>query len=120
MYDGDPMMGGGSISFVPLDGQQGTAAGGAIDKDGKFMMSTYEPGDGSMAGNFRVVIMQSTVDEVETVGDTDVEGAEDTSAEFTVPEEKRIPFEYADPSNSPLEVEVDADGENDLTLELSK
>jgi hypothetical protein len=120
LFGGEPMMGGGAISFVPLDNQPGKAAGGTIDKEGKFTMSTYDPGDGSMAGKFRVVVVQSTVEEIETVGDTDIEGAEDTSAEFTVPEAKRIPYTYADTANSPLMVEVKSDGINELTLELSK
>lgn len=120
MFNGEPMMGGGAISFVPLDNQMGKAAGGMIDKEGKFTMSTYDPDDGSMAGKFRVIVVQSTVEEIETVGDTDAEGAEDTSAEFTVPVDKRIPFTYADTANSPLMTEVKADGPNELTLELSK
>lgn len=119
LFRGEPMMGGGAISFVPLDHQEGKAAGGIIDKEGKFTMSTYDSDDGSMAGNFRVIVVQSTVEEIETVGDTDAEGAEDTSTKFTVPESKRIPFTYADPANSPLKVEVTADGQNELTLELS-
>lgn len=120
LFNGEPMMGGGAISFVPLDNQLGKAAGGMIDKEGKFTMSTYDPDDGSMAGKFRVVVMQSTVEEIETVGDTDVEGAEDTSGEFTVPVAKRISFTYADTANSPLMTEVKADGPNELTLELSE
>jgi len=120
LFNGEPMMGGGAISFVPLDNQLGKAAGGTIDKEGKFTMSTYDPDDGSMAGKFRVIVMQSTVEEIETVGDTDVEGAEDTSGEFTVPVAKRIPFTYADTANSPLMTEVKADEPNELTLELSK
>ena len=120
LFNGEPMMGGGAISFVPLDNQLGKAAGGMIDKEGRFTMSTYDPDDGSMAGKFRVVVMQSTVEEIETVGDTDVEGAEDTSEAFTVPVAKRIPFTYADTANSPLMTEVKADGPNELTLELSE
>lgn len=119
-FGGEPMLGGGAISFVPLDGQEGKAAGGTIDEEGRFTMSTYDPEDGSMAGKFRVIVVQSTVDEIESVGDNDGEGAEDTSAEFTVPEGKRIPFIYADSARSPLTVEVKADQENELTLELSK
>lgn len=123
LFEGEPMMGGGSIAFVPLNGQAGKAAGGTIDEEGRFTMSTYEPDDGSMAGEFRAVIMQSTVDEIEYEGDTDVAGAvADASEEFTetVPTDKRIPIEYADSARSPLTVEVKADEQNELTLELTK
>lgn len=117
---GEPMSGGGAISFVPLDGQVGKAAGGTIDGDGKFTMSTYDPNDGSMAGRFRVVIFQTTVAETETIGDTDVEGARDTLTEFSVPESKRIPLVYSDVTRSPLTVEVKEQPANELTLELTK
>jgi len=122
LFGGEPMMGGGAISFVPIDSQAGKAAGGTVDKEGNFTMSTYDPGDGSMAGKFRVVVMQSTSDEIETVGDTDIAGAADSEAEAesTVPVAKRIPFTYADPANSPLTVEIKPEGPNELTLELSK
>jgi len=120
VFLGEPMLGGGAISFVPLDGQVGKAAGGTIDKEGNFTMSTFDPDDGSMAGKFRVMIVQSTVEETETLGDTDVEGAKDTVTEFTVPETKRIPFVYADAARSPLTVEVKSEGQNELRLELAK
>lgn len=117
---GEPMAGGGAISFIPLDGQVGKAAGGTIDSEGKFTMSTYDSDDGSMAGRFRVVIFQTTVEETETIGDTDVEGAKDTLTEFSVPEAKRIPLIYADVATSPLTVEVKPEPTNELMLELVK
>lgn len=117
---GEPMAGGGAISFIPLDGQVGKAAGGTIDGEGKFTMSTYDPDDGSIAGRFRVIIFQTTVEETETIGDTDVAGAKDTLVEFSVPEAKRIPLVYADVAESPLTVEVKSEGANELMLELVK
>lgn len=120
LFNGEPMMGGGAISFVPLDGQKGKSAGGAIDADGKFSMTTYDPDDGSMEGKFRVIVIQSTAEEKESVGDSDAEGAEDTEVGFTVPPAKRIPFKYADASNSPLTVEIRPIELNELKLELSK
>lgn len=120
MFLGEPMLGGGAISFIPLDGNEGKAAGGTIDKEGKFTMSTYDPDDGSMAGRFRVIIMQSTADEDEYLGDTDGADTNDTVTAFSVPEAKRIPFEYADSAQSPLTVEVKPEGPNELTLELAK
>jgi hypothetical protein len=117
---GEPMSGGGAISFIPLDGQVGKAAGGTIDGEGRFTMSTYDPDDGSIAGRFRVIIFQTTVEETETIGDTDVAGAKDTLVEFSVPEAKRIPLVYADVAKSPLTVEVKSEGANELMLELVK
>lgn len=120
LFNGEPMMGGGAISFVPLDAQQGKAAGGTIDAEGKFSMTTYDPDDGSMEGKFRVIVIQSTAEEMESVGDSDAAGAEDTEVGFTVPPAKRIPFRYADASNSPLTVEIRPIELNEVKLELSK
>lgn len=120
LFNGEPMMGGGAISFVPLDGQQGRAAGGTINAEGKFTMTTYDPDDGSMPGKFRAIVIQSTAAETETVGDSDAEGAEDTEVGFTVPTAKRIPFRYADVANSPLTVEIKPIELNELKLELSR
>ena len=55
------MKGGGAISFVPTSNQPGKAAGGEIKDDGTYELMTHKPGDGSMAGDFRVTITQVTV-----------------------------------------------------------
>src|SRR5262245_44643412 len=68
-YQGKPMVGGGSISFVPQSNQKGMAAGGTVKPDGTYVMGTYGEADGSMAGDFRVVITQSTVTEPERTPD---------------------------------------------------
>src|SRR5262245_41994744 len=62
-FKGKPMIGGGSITLMPLTAMEGQAAGGAIQKDGTFALTTYEEGDGSMAGEFRVVITQEVFSE---------------------------------------------------------
>ena len=59
------MKGGGSISFVPLGDQAGKTAGGEIKEDGTYELMTNKPGDGSMTGEFRVVIIQVTEREPE-------------------------------------------------------
>lgn len=122
LFDGEPMQGGGSISFIPLEGQKGKAPGGTIDKEGKFVMSTYGSKDGAMAGKFRVVIMQSTVSEPEMTGDGDTDNGEVNyeSEAVTVPKEKQIPSKYWDTAKSPLEVTVEPGNTNDLTLILEK
>src|SRR5215207_1436287 len=62
-FEGKPMVGGGSISLVPLADQPGKTAAGIIQPDGTFVLETYKAGDGSMAGDFRVAIFQETVKE---------------------------------------------------------
>lgn len=121
MFEGKPMVGGGSISFVPTTSQNGKNAGGIINPDGTFQMTTYDDGDGAMAGTFRVMIMQTVVDEPTIQGDTDTPGnAAKIAPVKTVPPEQQIPLIYADPANSPSTVTIEAKELNELKIELSK
>jgi hypothetical protein len=120
-YEGKPMSGGGSISLVPTSSQAGKAAGGIINPDGTFVMSTYGDGDGAMAGTFRVMIAQTTTAEPDFGGDSDAPGAaakaEGTS---TVDKADIIPLIYADPINSPITVTIEAKDKNELKIELNR
>jgi hypothetical protein len=53
--DGKPLAG-GAITVAPADGR---AAGGAIEADGRFTLSTFAPGDGVMPGRHKVVVNAS-------------------------------------------------------------
>ncbi|QDV51963.1 hypothetical protein [Gimesia fumaroli] len=124
-YDGKPMVGGGAISFVPISTQNGKAAGGIIKDDGTFVMSTYETGDGSIAGEFRVTVYQTTVQEPETVADSDGAASETTPGPApsepiqTVEKKDRIPLVYSDPAKSPVTVKIDPNGKNEsLNIDL--
>src|SRR5687767_3070887 len=68
-FEGQPMAGGGSIALVPLTDQEGMAAGGEIAADGTYRLTTRSPGDGSMVGEFRVLINQVTEQEPENTED---------------------------------------------------
>ena len=54
--DGQPVAG-ATVDFVPEDA--GRPAVGTTDKDGKFSLSTYKPGDGALRGEYRVVIKKT-------------------------------------------------------------
>lgn len=118
-------MGGGAISFIPISTQKGKTAGGTIKEDGTFVMSTYEEGDGSISGEFRVVVYQSTMQEPETVPDSD--GTETgknfepvTSEPIAIVDKKdQIPPLYSDPVKSPVTIKIEPEGQNDsLRIEL--
>lgn len=104
-FAGKPMVGGGSIALMPLANQEGKAAGGVIKEDGTYELTTYTLGDGSMTGEFRVVINQVTVKEPTPTPDG---SAAPTSTIFTVPAADRIPAVYGDIQNSPLTIKVEA------------
>ncbi|QDU11490.1 hypothetical protein [Gimesia aquarii] len=127
LYDDKPMVGGGAISFTPISAQKGKMAGGIIKEDGSFVMSTYDEGDGSIAGEFRVVVYQTTVQEPETVAE-DSDGTE-TGKNFepapsepiqTVDKKDRIPTLYSDAVKSPITVKIEPNGQNEsLSIELN-
>jgi hypothetical protein len=114
-YAGKPMVGGGSIALIPLANQEGKTAGGEIKEDGTYELMTYAPGDGSMAGEFRVVINQTTVKEPTATPDG---SAAPNSTIFTVPKADQIPMIYGDIQNSPLTAKVEAKSPNELDFDL--
>jgi hypothetical protein len=113
-YNGKPMQGGGSIAFVPLGKQEGKTAAGEIDQNGKYTLMTHKPGDGSMIGEFRVVITQVTEQEPGMTQD----GQAVAKSERVVPPALRIPLLYSDHHNSPLKAKVEATGKNELNFDL--
>jgi hypothetical protein len=104
-FEGKPMVGGGAISLVPLTDQPGKTAGGTIEADGSYVLGTYQADDGSMAGEFRVVIYQETVKEGKAAPDGSAPAA---TAAIDVPVADRIPIVYADTAKSPLTAKIEA------------
>lgn len=88
--DGEPLSQ-GTISFFPVAG--GKHATGVIN-DGKFVLATYEPQDGAVVGQHKVVVQVSAI----------------TADGTTVPAEELPPDSYASADTTPLTVEVTEDG----------
>lgn len=104
-FNGKPMEGGGSIAFMPKGKQAGKAAGGTINMDGTYSLSTYKENDGSMVGDFKVIITQET--SIEPMATPDGE-APTAKPKPEVPADARIPAIYSDPQSSVLEAKVEA------------
>ncbi len=119
-FNGKPMTGGGAISLVPVVSQNGKNAGGIINADGTFVLTTYEDGDGAMPGSFRVIINQSTSQEPDYGGDSDATGKAAVKAVQTVTSADIIPTVYSDPVSSPVEVKIEARELNELTINLER
>jgi hypothetical protein len=116
-FEGKPLAGGGSISFVPTTNQSGKTAGGDIKEDGTYQLTTYAPGDGSMVGDFRVVINQIVEKEPERTPD----GAPPpTNPTKVVAEADRIPPIYSDFQQSPLTAKVEAKASNEIDFDLKR
>ena len=115
-FEGKPMVGGGSISFIPVGNQSGKTAGGQIAEDGTYKLMTYRPDDGSMPGKFRVVITQVTEKEPEPTQD----GQKAAQAAKAVAAADRIPLIYSDDQKSPLHATVEAKSMNEINFELKR
>jgi hypothetical protein len=116
-FEGQPMKGGGAISFVPTGGQAGAQSGGEIKEDGTYELTTYQPGDGSIPGDFRVVITQVTVKEPTPVAD----GSAPIPADGpNVAPADQIPQIYGDFANSPLTAKVEEKPNEALNFDLKR
>jgi hypothetical protein len=115
-FEGQPMKGGGSIAFIPTGGQVGAAAGGEIKEDGTYELMTYDPGDGSMPGDFRVAITQVTVKEPEASPDGSAPKPVDGP---NVQPQDQIPQIYSDYTNSPLTAKVE-EKSNEINFDLKR
>jgi hypothetical protein len=115
-YQGKPMVGGGAIMFVPKAEQAGKSPGGTIKPDGSYELGTYTTSDGSMAGDFRVVIVQETAKEPEPTPDGAPPAA---AAPAVVAPADRIPLVYASDRNTPLSAKVEAKP-NEIDFDLKR
>ncbi len=115
-FEGKPMVGGGSISFVPLGEGKQRAAGGTIAENGTYTLTTLKDGDGAMAGEYRVVIFQVTETEPKNTGD---DGKVRIPAK-SLPMADRIPTTFADTYNSPLTAKVEAKAVNEINFHLKR
>jgi hypothetical protein len=115
-FEGKPMVGGGSITFVPLGKEEGKTAAGEIAADGSYTLTTHQPGDGCRAGEFRVIITQVTEREPDMTRDGERPG----KSISTVAASDRIPDIYSDHYKSPLTAKVEAKSPNEIDFDLKR
>jgi hypothetical protein len=116
MFDGKPMVGGGAISLIPTINQPGKTAAGIIKPDGTYVLGTYKNTDGSMPGEFRVVIFQEKVKEGQARPDGSAPSA---AAAITVPPADQIPNIYASDRDSPLTAKIEPQP-NEINFDLKR
>lgn len=122
-FGGSPLAG-ATIRFFPEAGQR--SAMGFTNNDGEYVLTTYEYGDGAMAGAYGVSIQKpaprkesvnESSHEAFASGNVDLEAMHAAKADEG--SDSEIPTRYANPEESGFAVVVKADGENrfDLALE---
>jgi hypothetical protein len=116
MLDGQPVEG-ATVNFLPQDQAKGRAAVGKTDSTGKFTLSTFEAGDGAMAGSYQITVARPTLDSVAQME----KGGSVSDAEVSKEAESvgpPIPTKYSNVKTSGLTATV-SESENTIPLELS-
>jgi hypothetical protein len=113
LVDGKPLSA-GTIDFYPdeAQGTKGPGATGEISPTGEFTMISPGNREGSMVGHFKVTITCPF----------DPGGGSSPSGELKVPEgsvQCELPAKYSEYENTPLTVEVKAEGNEDLVIEVT-
>ena len=104
-FNGAPVPG-GTITFYPAgEGGDSRPASGAVNPDGTFSLTTYEPGDGAVPGKYKVGFSPPEMPAVEAP-----EGAHAAAP-------KPSPFAGLRPMVPEVEV---ASGSNDFSVDLAK
>lgn len=100
-----------SVQFIPADEAKGRSATGKADGSGKYVLFTFEPNDGAIPGEYKVVVSSPPAEE-KAFKDKKVEfsGAKDSGG-------TKIPEKYSDPKKTDLKVTVKS-GTNDIPLDL--
>ena len=105
----------GTVNFVPVDLTTSRAASGEIQTDGSYTLTTKDPGDGALAGDYRVVINLA-----------EVAGLERTEGGMPILNEPKkvkvknlVPPKYSDPSQTVLKYKVEPRS-NTYDIELTE
>lgn len=109
-YKGKPVEG-ATLVFSPENGTH--AATGVTDANGRFKLSTFNPGDGAVAGKYQV-----TVTKVEMPPQTAAPASHDEPTPAKAPPKFLVPEKYSKPEASDLTAEVTDGGKNEYTFEL--
>ncbi|MFG0263274.1 MAG: carboxypeptidase-like regulatory domain-containing protein [Novipirellula sp. JB048] len=114
-HEGQPVAG-ATVTFAP-DGS-GRACTGATDENGRFELTTLQPGDGAMPGKYKVLISKS---EVVGAMSEDEESAylEEHGRAPAITVKEFLPVKYKTPKTSDLTAEVTESGENHFTFDLA-
>lgn len=108
LRDGNPIAG-GIVRFNPADPKQGHLAEGKLDPSGKFILSTFQPGDGALAGDYNITVLPAVESPNELAKDK-AKNAANAAA---------IPPKYQDPKTSGLKETIQSGKpRSDIKLEL--
>jgi hypothetical protein len=95
----------GTINFLPVKDANGRVASGEIKSDGSYTLTTKDPGDGALAGDYVVTINMSEVDrsKVESMPG----GMPRLDQMSRVRVKALVPTKYSDPSKTDFKAKVE-------------
>ena len=95
----------GTVNFLPVEVAKGRAATGAIQPDGWYTLTTQDPGDGALTGDYRVVI--SLVDVDDSKLEKTPGGIPILNQPKKVQVKNLVPPKYSDPAQTVLKFTVE-------------
>lgn len=116
------------VAFAPLESQP--TAIGRTDSTGKFVLTSYDYGDGAAEGKFKVVVNKSAPAPAMSNSATSGAGGDHEAAEEaagshdaesgpgTAGADQLVPPQYTTSTDTPLNAEVKASGENNFTFDI--
>lgn len=118
LLDGKPLQE-ASVSFIRTGVEEGRPAFGITDSNGVATLTTYEPLDGVLPGNYAVVVIKAPENAMTyTAEDADTSNIKDLVRMSTMGDAKpsrvkrvrsTIPEIYSDPGTTPLKCQVTPD-----------
>ena len=116
IYEGQPVED-ATVTFKPA-GEEGRAASGTTDAEGKFELSTLAADDGVVPGTYEVAISKTVIE-----GGLDGEDPQAYFEEHGRPprttRKELLPVKYKNAETAGLTAEVTEDGENHFPFELT-
>ena len=116
-FHGEPVEG-ATVTFVVESGE-GRGATATTDDSGQFELTTFEPGDGAIPGNYKVKISKTVPEGALSQEEADAY-AEKGQAPPPIRAKEHLPTTYKDANLSGLTAEVKEDGENDFPFNLTE
>jgi hypothetical protein len=115
IYKGQPV----ADAIVAFQGEEGTKlATGRTDAEGRFELTTYEPGDGAVPGKHHASVTKITAPPPVSGGGSTMEDALAAGNKTQQAVAKNeLPEQYADPMRAQLEFTVTS-GTNDFKIDL--
>lgn len=121
-FNGAPVEG-ATVLFAPKTvGTEAGSASALTDKNGKFKMTTLDPGDGLFPGDYYVTVSKDRVEGGPTLEDAklshDEYEAKAATGAFKQVTIRELPAKYADINESGLGLTIPPEGKKDISLAL--